>query len=164
MALAFSVATANSCAFAETLVIINTASHDVVIGIYEPTNDGVSERLVSVKSMTEIRNVPIAVEDNDCFAIAYKASGEGDIKRAAPAVIQGMAKIVSAGHRDRKVSKAEIVLQYRASGLNPESDSQKSNLYTPYVSNFRESIERELGDRLVKIDYMQIERSGRTKP
>lgn len=53
--------------------------------------------------MTEIRNVPIAVEDNDCFAIAYKASGEGDIKRATPAVIQGMAKIVSAGHRDRKV-------------------------------------------------------------
>jgi len=165
--LAAVVTSCQSFVFAETLTIFNTANHAVVIGVYEHTKDGIHERLVPAKPMTEILNVPISCDGNECFAVAYGVAIEDNkITRAAPATIHGMRKLVPANDRKSTAATEEIVLQYRASDLNPERDPYGSNLYSARGDG--ESIKKEImhafGDEIVKVDYSRTQRNGSTTP
>lgn len=140
---------------ADTVTIINTSDHPVVIGVYESTSKGIRETLIPVNKMTEVANVPISYDGNECFAVAYRAeSSDGRITRATPTVIHGMQKL-SRSH-DRKSPKTEeTVLQYRAGSDWPERDYFRSNLYTARGEGafIKEQVERTYGDKIVKTEY-----------
>lgn len=135
---------------ADTVTIINTSDHPVVLGIYETTSQGIKETLIPVNKMTEVRSVPISYEGNECFAVAFRAeSSNGTITRATPTVIHGMKKL------SRSPQTEETVLQYRAGKYFPEQDPYGSNLYTARGdgAHIKEQVERSYGDKIAKTEY-----------
>ena len=133
---------------ADTVTIINTSDHPVMIGIYETTSQGIRETLIPVNTMTEVHNVPISYNGNECFAVAYRAeSSNGTITRATPTVIHGMKKL------SRK--REETVLEYRAGPHFPERDVFGSNLYTARGdgAEIKKQVERSHGDKITNTEY-----------
>jgi hypothetical protein len=54
--------------------IVNSTGHPIVIGLYKPSKNGISEKLVHVPPRTELYDVPIPVTDDAQFVIAYSAT------------------------------------------------------------------------------------------
>lgn len=97
--------------------IVNTEDHPVVIGLYTPSTDGVSERLVSVPPRTELYDVPVAVTDDAQFVIAYAATMEGDkVRRASPIQICGHKRLSFL--RDKHQMTHDAMIVYRG-GYDP---------------------------------------------
>ena len=155
-------------AWGETLTIFNTAQHPVVIGVYEHSPSGIRERLIPVKSMSETRNIPIEINGNECFAVAYLAEVHNDdFSRSTPITICGMRKLPILDRKKKPDRDSEIILQYRARGLFPEQDSFGTNLYTGRGrgEEIKKSIAHSYGGKIERIDFATLKKpDDRTKP
>ena len=111
--------------------IVNTEDHPVVIGLYKPSTDGISERLVSVPPRTELYDVPIPVSDDAQFVIAYSATMEGDeIRRAVPIVICGHKRLRFLKNNRRQVT-LDAMIEYRGGSGSNLGDDRNIALYLP---------------------------------
>ncbi len=100
--------------------IVNTADHPIVIGLYKPSENGISEKLVSVPPRTELYDVPIPVTDDAQFVIAYCATMEGDkVRRANPIQIYGHQRLRFLKDKRHQLTR-DAMIEYRG-GYDPRS-------------------------------------------
>jgi hypothetical protein len=110
--------------------IVNSSDHPIVIGLYTPSKDGISEKLVNVPPKTELYDVPIPVTDNAQFVIAYCATTEGDqVRRAKPIEICGHKRLRFLKDGRRQITRDAMIV-YRG-GYEPRSFDFNNALWLP---------------------------------
>jgi hypothetical protein len=104
-----------------------------VIGLYKPSKNGISERLVNVRPKTELYDVPIPVTDDAQFVIAYSATMERDkVNRANPIQICGHKRLRFIKN-DKHKETSDVMIHYRGvSAFDLSSRHDRNNaLYLP---------------------------------
>lgn len=99
--------------------ILNTTDHPIVIGIYRPSDDGISERLVRVAPKTQVENIPLQLVDDSQFVIAYEASlSDGTISRSKPVAIVGHTLLKYIKKKNSDSELPDVLIQYYGNPSN----------------------------------------------
>ena len=126
--------------------ILNTADHPIVIGLYQPTEDGISEQLVEVAPKTQIMNVPVQLVADAQFVIAYEASlRDNPILRSKPVAIVGHT-LLKYMKKKSESEMPDVMIQYRGgSSIAQRSrpDPFNTALYVPGTESEAKRILRE---------------------
>ncbi len=135
IALSVLLMTAHVCQGDETQIgnctIVNTDEHPIVIGLYMPTTNGISEKLISVPSRTELYDVPIPLTDDAQIVIAYSATMEGDkVRRTNPIQILGHRPLRFLKNNQRQVTRDAMIV-YRGGSDSSFRYDDNSALWLP---------------------------------
>ena len=149
-------------------MILNTSDHPVVIGLYQPTDDGIKERLVKVASKTQMADIPVELATDAQFVIAYEASvDDATISRAKPVAIRGHTVLRYIRKRvDTKLP--HVMIQYRGSssihGTRPGPFN--TALYLPDSASEAKRVLRDANhtSRLIETPLAQQNYTDKTDP